>query len=119
MVSAVEAAGNAGIVLCAAAGNNTNNNDITAFYPASYHLSNMIVVAASDQNDQLAIFSNYGSNTVDFAGPGGNIFFTTPTNLPRITAYVKQALPNYTANPFTHSGPTTAITAASLARRPG
>jgi subtilisin family serine protease len=71
----------------------------------------MIVVAASDQNDQLAIFSNYGSNTVDLAAPGVNILSTTPTNMPGITAYVQQGLANYTANALTYSGTTTGITA--------
>src|SRR5256885_4825947 len=49
-------------VFCAAAGNDSANNDTTLTYPAGYRLPNMIVVAASDQNDNLAGFSNYGAD---------------------------------------------------------
>src|SRR5208283_1691582 len=64
-VSAMQAAGTAGIIFCVAAGNNATDNDTTPFYPAGYRLSNEIVVAATDQNDALTYFSNYGTNTVD------------------------------------------------------
>ena len=69
--AAMLAAGSAGIIFCVAAGNDTNNNDSVASYPASYRLTNMIVVAATDQNDALASFSDYGATTVDLAAPGG------------------------------------------------
>ncbi len=39
-------------------------------YPAAYTSANIISVAATDQNDQLASFSNYGANSVDIAAPG-------------------------------------------------
>ena len=81
--AAMQAAGNVGIIFCVAAGNNTANNDTTAFYPASYRLTNMIVVAATDQNDALASFSDYGSNTVDLAAPGVNILSALPVALGR------------------------------------
>ena len=45
--SAIQLAGNAGIIFCAAAGNSSANNDVTPTYPSSYRLNNMIVVAAS------------------------------------------------------------------------
>src|SRR6266567_3961257 len=111
MRSAIQSAGNAGIIFCAAAGNNTNNNDVTPSYPASYRLTNMIVVAASDQNDVLANFSNYGATTVDLTAPGVNILSTTPTNMPQITAYAKQGLAIYSANALNYSGTTTGLTA--------
>ena len=38
----------------------------------------MISVAATDSNDQLAWFSNYGATTVDLAAPGVNILSTWP-----------------------------------------
>jgi len=40
----------------------------------------MIVVSATDQNDALASFSNYGSTSVDMAAPGKNILSTMPGN---------------------------------------
>ena len=48
-----------------AAGNNgqlTDSTDITQqFFPADYGLANQISVGASDTNDALASFSNYGA----------------------------------------------------------
>jgi len=69
---AIEEAGNAGILFCAAAGNDTNNNDgSNPHYPSSYDVPNIIAVAASDNNDQLTSWSNYGATSVDLAAPGG------------------------------------------------
>ncbi|MGD9045898.1 MAG: S8 family serine peptidase, partial [Desulfobacterales bacterium] len=65
------------VVVCAA-GNTANNNDSSPFYPASYSSANIIAVAASDQNDTLAYFSNYGANSVDVAAPGTNIYSAAP-----------------------------------------
>jgi subtilisin family serine protease len=94
-----------------AAGNNTANNDTTAFYPASYRLTNMIVVAATDQNDALASFSDYGANTVDLAAPGVNIQSTLPVAQAGTIASVRQGSTTYAANGLTYSGTTTGITA--------
>lgn len=105
---AIQAAGDAGIIFCAAAGNSTNNNDVVAVYPASYRLSNMIVVAASDSNDALATFSNYGADSVDLAAPGVNVFSTTPVSLPATDSHVQQGATVYTANSLTYAGMTTA-----------
>jgi len=77
--AAIKAAGDLGILFCVAAGNETTNNDTTPTYPANYRLANMIVVAATDQNDALASFSNYGATTVDIAAPGSNILSTAPS----------------------------------------
>ncbi|MCX6555662.1 MAG: S8 family serine peptidase, partial [Candidatus Aminicenantes bacterium] len=76
---AIAEAGDQGIVLVCAAGNDGTDNDQTPFYPAGYDLPNIIAVAASDENDQLADFSNYGANSVDIAAPGANILSTFPT----------------------------------------
>lgn len=57
----------------AAAGNSTNNNDSIPNYPSNYDLPNIIAVAATDQNDNLAGFSSFGANTVDVGAPGVNI----------------------------------------------
>jgi subtilisin family serine protease len=40
----------------AAAGNESNNNDVNPSYPASYDLDNIISVAATDHNDSLLPF---------------------------------------------------------------
>ena len=57
----------------AAAGNLGTSNDATPYYPAAYRLPNLITVAATDQNDRLAPFSNYGLTSVDLAAPGTGI----------------------------------------------
>lgn len=80
----IEEAGNAGIIVVAAAGNGGDdeigdNNDQTPEYPASYDLPNIISVAATDGNDQLADFSNYGADSVDIAAPGTEIESTAST----------------------------------------
>lgn len=72
-----------GALLIVAAGNNSNNNDTIPYYPASYNLPNIISVAATNEKDELASYSNYGQISVDVAAPGGNgitgnIYSTTP-----------------------------------------
>ncbi|MDH5729441.1 MAG: S8 family serine peptidase [Gammaproteobacteria bacterium] len=68
---AMAAAGEAGVLFVAAAGNSTNDNDSSKkMYPASYDLDNIISVAATDEDDNLSFFSNYGATTVDLAAPG-------------------------------------------------
>ena len=76
---AIERARDAGIVFVAAAGNEANNNDSSATYPAGYDLDNVISVAAVDKNLRLAYFSNFGQ-AVDIAAPGVSIISTVPGN---------------------------------------
>lgn len=66
-----------GATFVAAAGNNGADNDgtFTAF-PASYNIPGVISVSASDNQDQMANFSNYGARTVDIAAPGVNVLTT-------------------------------------------
>lgn len=73
------------ILFVAAAGNENTNDDTTPSYPASFNLSNIISVAASDQNDNLAVFSNYGPTSVDVAAPGTNILSTIPSFITGVT----------------------------------
>jgi len=72
MQSSINYAYNQGKVLVAASGNSNSDNTISA-YPAAY--SNVIAVAASDQTDLNAYFTNYGS-WVDVAAPGVAILAT-------------------------------------------
>ena len=65
------------LVVCAA-GNDGLNNDTTPFYPASFSTPHIISVAATDQNDNRASFSNYGATSVDVAAPGTNIYSCRP-----------------------------------------
>ncbi|MCE9533135.1 MAG: S8 family serine peptidase [Planctomycetes bacterium] len=80
MASAIQNAQNRGVIFVAAAGNSGANNDVTPAYPANYSNSNVISVAASDSNNNLATFSNYGAGTVDIAAPGVSILSTYLNN---------------------------------------
>jgi subtilisin family serine protease len=53
-----------------AAGNDGADNDRTASFPCNHELPNVLCVAASDRDDALADFSNYGARNVDIAAPG-------------------------------------------------
>jgi subtilisin family serine protease len=66
------------VVFVAAAGNSGTNNDDAPLYPASYDVPNIISVAATNDSDQLAAFSNYGVRTVHIAAPGVSILSTYP-----------------------------------------
>lgn len=80
LYDAIEAAGANNILFVAAAGNQYgNDNDRYPFYPASYDLNNIIAVAATDRNDNLAYFSNVGPTSVDVGAPGDYILSTMPT----------------------------------------
>ena len=72
----IRKAGDEGILLVAAAGNDHSDNDAKPHYPASYDLNNVISVAAVDRNDELTSFSNWGATSVDVAAPGQQIFST-------------------------------------------
>jgi subtilisin family serine protease len=45
-------------------------------YPCDHTAANIICVAATDQNDDLTSFSDYGAVSVDVAAPGENIYST-------------------------------------------
>ena len=63
-----------------AAGNDSVNNDQPGkpSYPCNYPEPNIICVAATDQNDALASFSNWGPTSVDLGAPGVNILSAQP-----------------------------------------
>lgn len=82
---AIENAQAAGHIFVAAAGNGNffgigQDNDANPFYPASDPLDNVVSVAASDDSDGFAFFSNYGATSVDLAAPGVDILSTTRNN---------------------------------------
>ena len=68
---------NKNVVVVFAAGNANANIDVTPQYPAVY--PEVIAVAATDQNDKRASFSNYGTK-VDVSAPGVNTYSTFPDN---------------------------------------
>jgi thermitase len=90
---AIRAAGDAGILFVAAAGNSGTDNDKKPHYPASYNLPNVISVAALDRADNLASFSCYGAKTVHIAAPGKDIVSTWLKNSFREASGTSMATP--------------------------
>ncbi|MFZ5988129.1 MAG: S8 family serine peptidase [Bacillota bacterium] len=84
----------AGGLFVAAAGNRGTNNDSSPFYPASYDCNNIISVAATDSNDNLASFSCYGVNSVDIAAPGVSIWSCRPGNSYQYLSGTSMATPH-------------------------
>jgi len=75
---AILAANAAGVLFVAAAGNSTLDLDQQVLFPASYNLDNTITVAATDPQDQMVSWSNYGELTVELGAPGYSIRSTVP-----------------------------------------
>jgi len=75
MEAAIESGQNIGQIFIAAAGNGGGNG---ASYPAAYTLPNIIAVAATDNRDQLASFSQYSSTQVDVGAPGVDVLSSVP-----------------------------------------
>lgn len=77
---AVERARAKDVLFIAAAGNDGTDNDKDPSFPAAFTNDNMISVAATDEKDRMAFFSNYGVKTTHLAAPGVNIYSTVPGN---------------------------------------
>lgn len=96
--TAIKAAGQDGVLFVAAAGNEAADNDVATFdgsgtmispsFPASYELSTILSVAASNHNDEYGYFTgcatapsmragcsftSFGHESVDVAAPGTDI----------------------------------------------
>lgn len=72
------------------AGNSGIDNDVKPHKPCSFDLDNIICVAATDQDDKLASFSQYGTKSVDVGAPGVNILST----IPRLELVLKESFDN-------------------------
>ncbi|HEX3149423.1 MAG TPA: S8 family serine peptidase [Gemmataceae bacterium] len=78
---AIAAAGKAGQIFVAAAGNDSVNNDTAPHYPSAFNLDNIVSVASLTRTDTLSSFSNYGALTADLGAPGSSIYSTYSLNL--------------------------------------
>lgn len=78
LYNAIKAASN--VIFVVASGNDGVNNDtsLRRSFPASYNLPNIISVGASDENDELTSWSNYGRSSVDLVAPGNGIKVLRP-----------------------------------------
>jgi len=74
---AIDALADSDILYVAAAGNDDSNTDVAQLsYPANYDARNIVAVAATNRQDNIASFSQYGPTTVDVAAPGLQIVTT-------------------------------------------
>lgn len=93
---AIERASDAGIIFTAAAGNSGTNNDQSPHYPSNYDVANVISVAASTAQDDLASFSCYGRQTVHIAAPGHRILSTVKNGGYAVYSGTSMATPHVT-----------------------
>ena len=83
--NAINAFHDAGGITVAAAGNHGSSNDEGNFAPAN--MDNVIAVAASDRNDNMASFSGFGTRNVEIAAPGVSILSTVPRDGEGVSRY--------------------------------
>jgi subtilisin family serine protease len=102
--SAIQQAGNDGLLVVAAASNDNADNDmfiatrrriLSPVFPATYNLPSILSVAASNDKDQYGYlsgcasadprgfcqFTNWGHDSVDIAAPGVDVLSTVPMAL--------------------------------------
>ncbi|MBJ7520824.1 MAG: S8 family serine peptidase [Solirubrobacteraceae bacterium] len=60
----------------AAAGNSSQNRDVTALAPCTLPLSNVLCVGSSNDRGQISSFSDYGRKSVDLFAPGERVVST-------------------------------------------
>jgi subtilisin family serine protease len=89
-------ADNPSTLFVVAAGNDERDNDATPDYPCNYTAANLICVAATDNKDALASFSNYGVTSVDLAAPGVDIDSARPHETDSFSDGFESGLGNWT-----------------------
>lgn len=87
-------AANPGVLFVVSAGNDGEDNDAEPHYPCNFQpqldasppvpgaIDNVVCVAATDQADGLAGFSDWGATAVDLGAPGTEVLSTYPFTTP-------------------------------------
>jgi subtilisin family serine protease len=96
LYEAIDRARVKGVLFVAAAGNSSADNDSpdSASYPAAFDNDNLISVAATDREDSLAYFSNFGKKTTHLAAPGDKIYSTVPGDRYKAMSGTSMACPH-------------------------
>jgi subtilisin family serine protease len=96
LFDAINAARSAGDLFVAASGNNGVNTDARANYPSAYvrNLDNIISVAATDNTDAIASFSDFGLQTVNLGAPGVDVYSTFPNSAYSFDSGTSMATPH-------------------------
>lgn len=94
ITTCIEMVGKQGALSVFAAGNDGSDVDASPCPPASYSSDYILSVAASNENDELASFSNYGAKNVDIAAPGANILSTVNYDCFNPTIYSEEKINN-------------------------
>lgn len=89
----ISAAGDAGIMFFAAAGNAGTDNDASPHYPSSYDNENLVAVANTNRND-ADDGDSFGLTSVDLTAPGAAILSTTPGNTYSVFSGTSMATPH-------------------------
>lgn len=92
--SCIDMIGEQGALSIFAAGNDGSDIDAASCAPASCSSKYILSVAASNENDELASFSNYGAKNVDIAAPGADILSTVNYDCFNPTIYNNDVINN-------------------------